>query len=211
MWNKSIKKETNNFQKVSSGDLREALEYTMTDQLQQQIAELSQKVNELTVQLNQQKPKVEEYKDVTVTVTQAENVSLQIYKSLPEFNGTREKYATWRTSTKTAMNLLSEHKTQMRYFEALMIVRNKVTGTASNILNNYNTAFNFEAIIDRLDFTYADKRPLYVLEQELLILQQHELTIDEFYDRVNEKLNVIVNKINMTYKEVQFKRERKGN
>lgn len=99
------------------------------------------------------------------------------------------------------MKLLEDHKTTVKYFEALMIVRNKIGGPASNILNNYNTAFNFEAIIDRLDFTYADKRPLYILEHELSILQQTRLTIDEFYDKVNEKLNAIINKINMTQKD----------
>lgn len=48
-----------------------------------------------------------------------------------------------------------------------MIIRNKVVGAAPNILNNYNTAFNFNAIMERLDFTNADKRPIYILEQEL--------------------------------------------
>lgn len=89
----------------------------------------------------------------------------------------------------------------MKYFEALMIIRNKIKGAASNLLNNYNTAFNFDAIIDRLDFNYADKRPLYILEQEMMVLQQNKLNVDEFYDKVNEKLNSIINKINMTYKE----------
>lgn len=138
---------------------------------------------------------------MNVEITDAKDVSLHIFKSLPEFTGERSQYATWRTMTKTAMKLLENHKETMRYFEALMIIRNKVTGAASTTLNNYNTAFNFEAIIDRLDFTYADKRPLYILEQELQVLQQNKLTLDEFYDKVNEKLNCIVNKINMTYKE----------
>lgn len=103
--------------------------------------------------------------------------------------------------TSTAIRLLENHKSSMRFFEALMIIRNKIKGSASNILNNYNTPFNFDAIIDRLDFSYADKRPMYILEQELMILQQNKLNIDEFYDKVNEKLNSIVNKINMTYKQ----------
>lgn len=100
-----------------------------------------------------------------------------------------------------AIKLLENHKTTMKFFETLMIIRNKIIGPASNILNNYNTAFNFEEVIDRLDFTYADKRPLYILEQELLVLQQARLSIDEFFDKVNEKLNAIINKINMTHKE----------
>lgn len=61
-----------------------------------------------------------------------------------------------------------------------MIIRNKVIVGASNILNNYNTAFNLEAIIDRLNFNHADKRPLYVIEQEFLVLQQNKLSMDGF-------------------------------
>lgn len=161
------------------------------------------KINELSTKIEIQSPKVEEYKSLSVSVSVPKDVSLDIFKTLPEFDGERNKYATWRSTTKTAISLLANHPTSMRYFEALMIIRNKVTGAASNILNNYNTAFNFDAIIDRLDFTYADKRPLYILEQELTVLQQNKMSMDQFFDKVNEKLNSIVNKINMTYKETE--------
>lgn len=184
--------------------------------LQTQVAALVLKVNTLTMQLDEAKaaaqvaaqaaaqaPKPEVYTDLTVNVSVPKDVSLDIFKTLPEFDGERLKYATWRSTAKTAISLLKNHPTSMRYFEALMIIRNKITGAASNILNNYNTAFNFDAIIDRLDFTYADKRPMYILEQELLILQQGKMSMDQFFDKVNEKLNSIVNKINMTYKENQ--------
>lgn len=169
--------------------------------LQTQLAALAVTVENL-VKKNEE-PKIEEHKDLTVTVSVPKDVSLEIYKTLPEFNGEREKYSTWRSTAITAIGLLKNHPTSMRFFEALMIIRNKITGPASNILNNYNTAFNFDAIIDRLDSTYADKRPLYILEQELMVLQQNKLTVDAFYDLVNEKLNAIVNKINMSYKEKQ--------
>lgn len=171
--------------------------------MEQQVAELSTKIQELTLQLNSlQTPlTVEEYTDVNITVSSADNVSLHIFKSLPEFNGQREQYTTWRSIVSVAIKLLENHQTTMKYYEALMMIRNKIVGPASNILNNYNTAFNFDAIIKRLDFTYADKRPLYIIEHELLILQQSKLSVDEFYDKVNEKLNAIINKINMTHKE----------
>lgn len=164
------------------------------------IIHLQTQINNLNeqVQLAQPLP-VEIHRDMTFTINRAEDISLHLYKTLPEFSGDRTSYATWRTIVKTAMKLLEDHEASMQFCQALMIVRNKITGTASNILNNYNTPFNFEAIIDRLDFTYADKRPLYALEQEMLVLQQNKTTIDEFYDKVNEKLNAIVNKINMTY------------
>lgn len=52
-----------------------------------------------------------------------------------------------------------------------------------------------------MDFTHADESPLYVIEQEPLVFRQNKLSMDEFYGLVNEKLNRIVNKINMTCKE----------
>lgn len=183
-------------------NLSELHRIIMAEELETKVAELQKQIDKLTVDFNNKnEPKIEEYKDVNVTVTEAKDVSLHIFKTLPEFSGVRDQYATWRSVTKTAIKLLENHKETMQYFEALMIIRNKITGAASTILNNYNTAFNFEAIIDRLDFTYADKRPLYILEQELLVLQQNKLSLDEFYDKINEKLNCIVNKINMTHKE----------
>lgn len=181
---------------------------TQFDAQNRLIADLTAKLNALTTKVDtnvRQAPiaAVEEYRDLNVNVSVPKDVSLDIYKTLPEFNGEREKYATWRSMVTTAIGLLKNHQSSMRFYEALMIIRNKITGPASNILNNYNTVFNFDAIIDRLDFTYSDKRPLYILEQELMVLQQNELSMDAFYDLVNEKLNAIVNKINMTYKEKQ--------
>lgn len=80
-------------------------------------------------------------------------------------------------------------------------MRNKIIDSASEVLTNYNTVFNFDAIIARLDFTYADKRPMHIIEQELIVLQQRQLSINDFYDEVNKKLNALINKINMTHKE----------
>lgn len=202
MWTQYFERNNNSTKtqsKISLGELNQAI---MATEIETKLAALQKQVDDLTIELKKKnETRIEEHQDVTVTVTTANEVSLQIFKTLPEFSGVRDQYATWRTTTKTAIKLLENHKDSMRYFEALMIIRNKITGAASTILNNYNTAFNFEAIIDRLDFTYADKRPLYILEQELMVLQQHKSSLDDFYDNVNEKLNCIVNKINMTYKE----------
>lgn len=175
----------------------------MNVNLQEQVNSLMQKVQQLTIQLNRScDSKIEVYQDVYVDITQPGDVSLDIFKSLPEFYGDRNDYATWRSMANTAMHVFGNHQEGIRYYEALMILRNKITGTASSALYNYNTAFNFEAIIDGLDFVYADKRPMYILEQELLVLQQNELTLNQFYDEVNKKLNCIVNKINMSHKEL---------
>lgn len=205
MWSRFLK-EKNDFQEKkpeseSEFDLSDLEREITMATFEEQFNNLKCMVENLTLRLNQSEPQIVVHKDLEVTVTNAKDVSLDIFKTLPEFDGDRKKYATWRSTAHTAMKLLSNHTDSMRYYEALMIVRNKIVGAASNILNNYNTPFNFEAIVDRLDFTYADKRDLYVLEQELSILQQNKSSIDDYYDQINEKLNAIVNKINMTYKD----------
>lgn len=145
--------------------------------------------------------KVEEFKEVQVRINDAKDISLDMYKTLPEFNGDRNKYIAWKNSAMNVMKIFNGHNETPRYFEALNIVRNKITGTASETLTNYNTVLNFDAIIARLDFTYADKRPIYIIEQEMIVLQQKNLSIEEFYDEVNKKLNALINKINMTHRE----------
>lgn len=171
----------------------------LLNEQQQQLRQAAQQTAQQTAeQAAAAAPAIREFQPIAINARRPEDVSLNLYKTLPEFSGDRTKYATWRTVVKTAMAMLDNHKDSTQYVQALLIVRNKITDAASNILNNYNTVFNFEAIISRLDFTYADKRPLYILEQELLTLQQNKLSLDEFYDRVNEKLNAIVNKINMS-------------
>jgi len=67
------------------------------------------------------------------------------------------------------------------------------------VLSSYNTPFNFKAIIDRLDFTYADKRPIYLIEQELSTLRQGNLTLIEYYDEVARKLTLLISKTIMKF------------
>lgn len=163
--------------------------------LQQQMVSVQEQVTTLD-----QTTKVEEYKEVQVVVGDLKDISLEMFKSLPEFNGDRTRYTSWRNSAMNVMKIFKDNHDKPKYFEALSIVRNKITGMASEALTNYNTVFNFDAIISRLDHTYADKRPTYIIEQELIVLQQKSLTVEEFYDEVNKKLNVLINKINMTHK-----------
>lgn len=187
-------------QKFSSIDVQnekkmEALVEQMRT-LQTQMLAMKEKIEQLENNL-----KIEEYKEVQVQVLDVKEISLDMFKTLPEFNGERDKYSAWRNSALNVMRVFNGHTDKPKYFEALNIMRNKITGSASDTLTNYNTVFNFKAIISRLDFTYADKRPTYIIKQEMLILQQRNMSIEDFYDEVNKKLNVLINKINMTHKE----------
>lgn len=70
------------------------------------------------------------------------------------------------------------------------------------VLSSFNTVLNFKAIIARLDFTYSDKRPIYLIEQELSTLRQGNMTLLEFYDEVEKKLTLLTNKTTMSYESV---------
>ncbi len=123
--------------------------------------------------------------------------SLEVVKSLPEFNGKQTKYVSWRESANNAMSLYV--RGSRRYFAALTILRNKITNDANDILSNHGTVLNFDAILARLDFAYADKRPAHIIEQEMSILRQGTSSIIEYYNKVNEKLTLLINKTIMTY------------
>lgn len=60
---------------------------------------------------------------------------------------------------------------------------------------------NFRAIIAKLYQEYSDKTQLYVLENKLSILRQDNLSITEYYNRVDRKLCLIINKQIITYNE----------
>lgn len=55
-------------------------------------------------------------------------------------------------------------------------------------------------MIDRLDFSYSDQRPLYVVEAEMTSIKQSGKTLQEYYDKINQALNTVITKIVMTYK-----------
>ena len=59
--------------------------------------------------------------------------------------------------------------------------------------------FNFKAIVSRLAFAYADKRLIYIIEQELSTLRQGNKSVIQFYDETEQKLTLLANKVTMTY------------
>ncbi|GBP10991.1 Retrovirus-related Gag polyprotein from transposon gypsy [Eumeta japonica] len=103
----------------------------------------------------------------------ANEVNLDVFKSLPTFDGTQNKYRIWRKDVTRAMNSIENVIQTNKYAEALMIIKTKVTGPAADILENHDT-FNFQAIINRLDYTYSDQRPLYMLQEEMRKLNKDE-------------------------------------
>lgn len=140
-----------------------------------------------------------EYVPVTITGNFQCDESLDVIKSLPEFNGTQARYVSWRNAAQAAYKLYEPFDGSSRYYQAVAIIRNKVTGTADTVLASFNTVLNFKAIIARLDFTYSDKRPVHMIEQEMSTLRQGGKNILQFYDEIERKLTLLVNKTMMTY------------
>lgn len=161
--------------------------------------ELGEQIRRLTLAVSRLEPaSVEPFLPVSINpLIEQNNASLDLIKSLPEFKGESSTYPAWRSAAEFAMNYYKEGSE--RYYVAMGIFRNKIVDSANTTLASFNTVLNYKAIISRLDQTYADKRPLYVLENELSILRQNNLSIAEYYDKVDRQLSLIINKQIMTH------------
>lgn len=171
---------------------------TANEQLTEKVTELE---NSQATLRNNNAVTVTEYADIVPTYTTGDNIQLDAFKVIPEFNGDKKVYRSWRSQVSKLMEQIKAYKTHPRYAAALSIIRAKINGAASDILINNDTAHNIDAIIDRLDFSYADQRPLYVIEAEMTNIRQGGKTLQEFYDTINQALNMVLTKITMTYKE----------
>jgi len=151
-----------------------------------QLQEISARIEKITVNT----PEVETYKDAEIIPGVRCTEPLDIVKSLPDFDGKRETYVSWRKAAHVAFKAFENYEGSSTYYQALGIMRNKIKNSANTVLASFNTPLNFKAMINGLDFTYADKRPVYLIEQELSTLRQGDMTMTEFYDEV-EKKNVL--------------------
>lgn len=140
------------------------------------------------------------YNDITTELTSGDQIQLDSYKVIPEFSGNQKNYRSWREQVVRRMNLIENFKKHPKYEAALGIIRAKIIDTASDILINNNTKYNIDAIIERLDFSYADQRPLYVVEAEMTTIKQGGMTLQEYHDNINRALNMVITKIVMTYR-----------
>lgn len=139
------------------------------------------------------------YDDIMPVIPSGDQIQLESYKSIPEFNGDKRNYRSWRNQVVRRMKMIERFKAHPKYEAALGIVRAKIVGAASDTLTNNQTKYNFDAIIERLDATYADQRPLYIIEAEMTSTKQCEKSLQEFHDAINQALNLLMSKIILTY------------
>lgn len=171
---------------------------TAVEQTQQSF---ESRISELTNRLSslETPSRAVEYNEVTINRQVKCEETLDVVKSLSEFRGDQLSYVSWRQAAFAAHKIFEGYEGSSRYYQAIAMIRNKIVGRADSVLSSFNTVLNFKAIISRLDFTYADKRPIYLIEQEMSTLKQGSSSIVEFYDSVEKKLTLIINKTKMTH------------
>lgn len=186
----------------NQSDMKTLLEFAVNSALENQARVFEQKLLEMENKFRRtlvSAPEVEVFTDAVITPGVKCDETLDIVKSLPDFEGKIETYVSWRKAAHTAYKIFENYVGSSKHYQALGIIRNKIKGPADMVLSSYDTPLNFKAIINRLDFTYADKRPIYLIEQELSILRQGNLTIIQYYEEIEKKLTLLINKTIMTY------------
>ncbi len=146
-----------------------------------------------TISIKSETPKVVVYEAAKVIPGITCDEPLDIVKSIPEFDGKQENYVSWRQAATVAYELFRPYNGSSKHYQAVSIIRNKVRGTANSALSSFSTVLNFDAIIARLDFTYADKTPLRVIQQELATLRQGYMPLLKYYDEIEKKLALLTN------------------
>lgn len=107
-------------------------------------------------------------------------VKLDIIKSVPDFDGAHDEYVAWRQSALDAFEIFKPYAGIEDHYQAVAIIRNKVKGAARALLVSHNTTLNFDAIMARLDCTYADKTSLKSLKQGLEMVGQGHLSRNQW-------------------------------
>jgi len=197
-----LEKPKNSNMAMTNEQLKAIVESAVASALALQERSFDQKLLEVQKRLggvNISTPEVETYRDAEIRISVLCSETLDIMKSLPDFEGKNETYVSWRKAAHTAYKVYEKYDGSSKHYQALGILRNKIKGSADMVLSSFDTPLNFKAIINRLDFTYADKRPVYLVEQEMSTLRQGNMTLLQYYDEVEKKLTLLINKTIMTY------------
>lgn len=186
---------------MNTEQITSVIQNSIAAALQIQKREFEEKVESLTRQFTEitSGNSVETYTEAQINPNIKCEECLDVVKSLPEFDGQQNNYVSWRQAAHAAYKIFERFEGSSKHYQALAIIRNKIRGSADGILASFNTVLNFKAIIARLDFTYSDKRPIYIIEQEMSTLRQGNFTVLNFFDEVEKKLTLLTNKTIMTY------------
>ncbi|KAH8274925.1 hypothetical protein KR018_000893, partial [Drosophila ironensis] len=145
-------------------------------------------------------PQVEVYKRVVPNPEIKCDVKLDIVKYLQTINGSHDEYVSRRQAASDAYEVFKRYDgSKAHYEDDVHGIKNKICGAARSLLTSHNTVLNFDAILARLDCTYADKTSLRVPRQNLEMVRQGDADIMAYYDEVERKLTLVTNKIVMSH------------
>lgn len=209
---KYVKKLNREFDKNRQLSLPDGMAQSEISMILQRMAELQVAVESLRAENNELKNHVNQIpinpaisqpvtiplRPLNISYANPNDINLDVFKALPVFDGNIAKYRIWREDVSRLMDGIKAHQNSNRYAEALSIVKTKIQGAAADVITNHNTIFNFDAIRNRLDYTYADQRPLYVLQDEMKKLNQGRNNLSQFHDEINKALTLITSKIAMS-------------
>lgn len=190
--------DANQLSAIIDGAVRSALaeqENRLKQEFRAEVDAIKQQVNSLQIDT----PQVEVYSRISIDPAVRCEVKLDIVKSIPEFDGEQSDYVAWRQSAVDAYEIFRPYQNSEAHYQAVTILRNKIRGSARALLVSHSTVLNFDAVIARLDVTYADKTSLRVLRQKLEMVRQGELSLMQYYDEVQKSLTLVTNKIIMSH------------
>jgi len=147
---------------------------TQAQALEQQFQELEGRIGAISLTNTE----VKAYEAISIDTSIKCEEPLDVVKSIPEFDGKQENYVSWRQAANAAYTVFKPFNGSSRHYQAVAIIRNKIRGNADAVLASFNTVLNFEAIVARLDFTYADKTRVRVIQQQLGTMRQGELSLN---------------------------------
>ncbi|KAH8324961.1 hypothetical protein KR074_000412, partial [Drosophila pseudoananassae] len=182
---------------MNANELQSIIQGALAQQEDRPRAEFEAQINSVNVQLQNMRvetPQVEAYQRVSVQPGAPPcDIPLYIIKSVPDFNGEQDGYVAWRQSATDAYELFKPYQGSCAHYQAVTIIRNKIRGPARALLVSHNTVLNFDAILARLDCSYADKTSLRLLRLK------SDQSLMQYYDEVERKLTLVTNKIVMSH------------
>lgn len=166
----------------------------LTGALNQQIEQMrvmSNRLNQLEARIS---PPQNENNAPPAPASEAE---LNEIKKLPDcvrdlqiFDGNPVQYISWIYSVEPILRDYEIVRNKPIYRAILQHIRQKVRGPADTALISYNIFDeDWERIKTCLSLHYADKRDVRTLEYELSALVQRNMSLDQFYARVNHQLS----------------------
>lgn len=129
-----------------------------------------------------------------------------ILKMLPEYDGNPKGLNTWLDDVEGIFHFYAPFAncpTQMGII--MRIVRRKIVGEASDILNANHVGFDWESTKETLKKHFRDQRNLKTLDYDLTVIRQkYGESIEQYYNRTNELLSLIIAYIKNSEKYVEL-------